>query len=143
MIDDEEIDDFLEHHGVMGMRWGKSGSGKSNNTSGSKVIKTAAQKKARRDKILKGVEIVGIVAAGAIAASYILKKHRAHLTKLRDIEKLNNKLAIPFLAKYGNTPKTVWHQPGPIQTSKHTRQLAELDILTNFMGSKTHGPLGR
>jgi hypothetical protein len=75
MIDDEDIHDFLEHHGVLGMHWGTRRSG---------VSKTPSQKKATRDKVLKGVEIAGVVAAGAIAANYIIKKHSA--TKMRNIK---------------------------------------------------------
>lgn len=87
-IEREEIYDFLEHHGVAGMKWGVRNA---RSSSSPKKPKTPEQKKATRDKILKGIEIAGVVAAGAIIANYMVKKHSA--TKMKQVKSMQSNLA--------------------------------------------------
>lgn len=112
MIDDEDVHDFLEHHGVLGMRWGsrKAGNSGSNNSGSSKKSMSPKVKFARN----LAIGVAGGILVGAFLGRYLG-------TSLRNIPKPKVDLTTPFLAKYGNTPMTVWHQPGPFQISKHLR----------------------
>lgn len=74
----EEVEEFLEHFGVKGMRWG---SRKTTNSGG----KTVAQKQKRQKQIKVGLAVGGTaaLAAGAFAARSMLRQYGG--TKLTSV----------------------------------------------------------
>lgn len=63
MIDDEEVDAFLEHHGIKGQRWGFQTKDRSANKRGF----TSTEKKVA----------VGAIAVGASIAAVLMLRHGA------------------------------------------------------------------
>jgi len=73
-----ELDDFLEHHGVKGQKWGIR------NQYGEPLLSK------RRKAFIKGVGTgigVGIAASGAVYANHYLKKHGGVYVKVSTINK--------------------------------------------------------
>lgn len=86
MIVDEEEDiyDFLEHHGVRGMKWGVRRA----RSSGSS--KTPAQKSSRNKKIAVAAGAAVAVGVGALVARHIISKN--HAIKVKNIKGLQSNL---------------------------------------------------
>lgn len=77
MITDEDVDTFLEHHGIKGMKWGVR---RSKNF---RIPKTKEQRAARKKhvKIALAVTAVAATAAGAYVAHGMLKEYGGASTK--------------------------------------------------------------
>lgn len=92
-ITDEELEKFLSHYGVPGMKWGVR-KAKTERTSEEK-----AEQSARNKKIVK-VSAVAVVAAGAAFAAYKInksgKKKVNALNKHYDLDEMNAKLKDAF-----------------------------------------------
>jgi len=87
-----EADQYLDHAGVKGMRWGVrkpkprplAGAAKA-----AQERRIAAEKSFRRKRNLKRVAIAGgVIAAGGIIAAVLIRRHRA--TKLANVRQLRN-----------------------------------------------------
>jgi hypothetical protein len=83
MIVDEDIYDFLEHHGVQGMRWGRrkgSSSAPSAGSSRSSNKSSTGQKSKgaiRLHKVGQVIKLAGIVAIGALMAKDMVDKNKS------------------------------------------------------------------
>jgi hypothetical protein len=66
----EQVEDFLEHHGVVGMKWGKHKAGSGGSGGGKSAAKT--ERKAVRKEILKDAIASTKAHKGRAAASLIL-----------------------------------------------------------------------
>jgi len=96
-----EVDDFLEHHGVKGQKWGIR------NKYGQPLITN------RRKAVAKGVAVgvgIGAAATGAVYANHILKKNGFGSVKLSTINKASkNRLVLGSAAAAAGAAYTKRH----------------------------------
>lgn len=78
----EQVEDFLEHHGVVGMKWGKhkSGGNKSDIKSARKAVRKEMYSDARASvKANKGKTIASaLLAGGSLTAGVVLARSAGH-----------------------------------------------------------------
>lgn len=125
-----ELEDFLAHYGVKGMKWGvrrKSGSSRSGSKSESGSEKP--KRKIDKKKVAIAAGIIGATAAITIGAVVVSKQHSAGKASVMDqMKKMGGESTWDVLTKVPTTPK-----PAPKPT-KPTR--AELDARVDALKKK-------
>ncbi len=101
MVTDHEVDDFLEHFGVRGMKWGRRKS-----RAGSSSPRSEAQRQEASANRKKNVKIaVGSAAVGAAVAAAFMAKHGK--VRLKELEAHKEQLAKARKA----VDKAMWQNP--------------------------------
>jgi hypothetical protein len=144
MITDDDIHGFLEHHGVLGMRWGVRKTSETSN--GSQKTGLSRNKKIA----IVGISIVA-VAAGAIMAKKVLSMHST--TSMRSVaESLpihQNTSSVAHLFQSGKVPEPTEFTRLKLTRDSHKAELLKVlkphefivwdEAAKNYAISTTHG----
>lgn len=114
-----DVDDFLEHHGIKGMRWGSR-----KNTSSGQGNKTSTKK--------KFAVTVGLAtaAAGAVAIDHLLRKNNGlKISKIQEVEHWR-RVEQTGIAWLGQNGKMNYGLPGQLLTPENRAALKKAGSLT-------------